>query len=129
MFPWGLKGVHCVPHICFFRHQEETIHFYLGKLRKETCLSVESVDGIVPCHLHHKKESTPLEFLKMGRVETLKTLPQQLASHKKNVMFHTKQEHNENVLVALRHGLEAFKPQLVLDYSSSKKSVYYIIQT
>ena len=67
----------------FFRHQEETIHFYGGKLQKETSLSVESVDGIVPCHLCHKKKSTQLEVFKMSRVEILKTLPQQLALHKK----------------------------------------------
>ena len=67
----------------FLRHQEETIHFYGGKLRKEKCLSVESVDGIVPCHFGLKNKSTPLKVFKMGWVEILKTVLQQLASHKK----------------------------------------------
>ena len=40
----------------FFRHQEETIHFYGGKLRIETSMSVESVGGIVICHLGLKKK-------------------------------------------------------------------------
>ena len=60
-----------------------TIQFYGGKLRKETSLSVESDDGIVPSHLDHNKKSTPLKVFKMGWAEILKTLPQQLASHKK----------------------------------------------
>ena len=66
----------------FFRHQKETVHFYGIKLRKETSFSVESVDGRVPCQLRHKKSSS-LEVFKLGRVEMLKTLPQQLASQKK----------------------------------------------
>ena len=50
-------------------------------------MSVESVDGIVPCHLRHKKKSTPLEVFKMDRVEILKTLPQQLTKHKKMICY------------------------------------------
>ena len=61
----------------------ETLHFCGSKHRKETSLSVESVDGIVSCNLRHKKKSTPLIVFKMRRVEILKTLPQQLASHGK----------------------------------------------
>ena len=51
-------------------------------------IAVESVDGIVPCNLRHKKKSTPLKVFKMSWVETLKTLPQQLASHKKGDVTH-----------------------------------------
>ena len=86
MCPCGLEGVRCVPRITFFRHQEGTIHFYGSKLRKETPLSVESVDDIVPCRFGHKKKSTPLKVFKMGSVEILKTLPHQLASNKKKEM-------------------------------------------
>ena len=75
------KGFHCVNHRNFFKHHKETVQFYGSKLRKETFLPVESVDGIVPFHLRHKKKSTPLEVFKRSRVEFSKTFPQQLVSH------------------------------------------------
>ena len=55
----------------------------------------------------------------MGRMKICKILPQQLASHtkKEDVTHETKQ--NEKIIVALRHGREALKPQYVLDYKAA----------
>ena len=55
-----------------------------------------------------------MKVFNMGRVEILKTLPQQLVSHKKNEMLPMKPEQNEKIIVALRHGYETLKPQCVL---------------
>ena len=71
-----------------------------------------------------QEEVIPSEVFKMDRVEILKTLPQQLASHKKADVTH-KREYIDNNIAALRHGWEASKPQRVLDYSAAKKGVYY----
>ena len=59
-------------------------------------LSVESVDGIYPCHLRLKKKSTPLKVFKLGWLEILKTLPQQQASHKKGDVTHETRIKREN---------------------------------
>ena len=39
---------------------------------KKTSLSVESVEGIVPCSLRHKKKIAPLKVFNMCLVEILK---------------------------------------------------------